>query len=171
MTTDFVGTGFDRIGERLYNTVITHVPYAPVRRAWLRHFGATVGNRSFIAVHAVVLAPRRLVIGDHVRVGRHTLLDARGGIFADHDVTIGADVRIVSLPLGSAAHNRSQCRGPIFIGKNARIAERARLFAGVSIGPGLTVDTDAVVTDDLLAPAVDTRVTTAAPAPVASAAG
>jgi acetyltransferase-like isoleucine patch superfamily enzyme len=85
----------NRIGQLLYNMVITFIPSHTIRQGFLRYFGATIGKNTGIMRGTTVLDPEFLTIGDSCAIGFRCLLDARGGLYIGNNVTIASDVHIL----------------------------------------------------------------------------
>lgn len=91
----------------------------------------------------------QLVIEDGVYIGHGTHLHAVS------DVTIGARSMLADgVLINSGAHaahdfGRTEARGPIAIGSDCFVGQRAVVLGGVSIGAGATVGAGAVVTKDV----------------------
>ena len=149
MTTGYAGTRSDRIGERLFNLVITHVPSHTLRQAWLRRFGATIGRGSSIMLGTTVFGARRLVIGDDVSIGSSVLLDARGGILVENDAVLASDVHVITGDHDPDSPDFGTRYGPVAIGHHAWIASRATVLRDVTIGAGGVVGAASLVRKDV----------------------
>jgi putative colanic acid biosynthesis acetyltransferase WcaF len=143
----------ERLPPRDYviNQFICKIPLMGARvRAYAR-----IGVRfespqtSAIMMNTEVHAPKRIAIGANAIIGRHCLLDGRGGL------TIGRNVNISSYSLLiSAGHDPYDddfegYQAGIVIEDRVWIATRATILAGVTIGEGATVGAGAVVTRDV----------------------
>lgn len=85
----------NRIGQVLFNLVITHIPFHFIRQGFLRLFGATLGSNSCIMLGTSILDIEFLTVGDNTSIGARCLLDARAGLYIGNDVTIASDVQII----------------------------------------------------------------------------
>jgi acetyltransferase-like isoleucine patch superfamily enzyme len=85
----------NRIGQLLYNMIITHIPSFTVRLGYLRLFGATIGKGASIMRGTTILDIAFLTLGDCSAVGARCLLDARAGLYIGNNVTIASDVHIL----------------------------------------------------------------------------
>ena len=85
----------NRIGELLFNMIITHIPSHTVRQGYLRLFGARIGKGTSILRGTEVLDIEFLTIGNGTAIGFRCLLDARAGIYIGDNVTIASDVHII----------------------------------------------------------------------------
>jgi acetyltransferase-like isoleucine patch superfamily enzyme len=85
----------NRIGQLLYNMLITFIPSHTLRQTYLRLFGATIGTDSSICRGTTVIDIEFLTIGNCTAIGFRCLLDARGGLSIGDNVTIASDVHIL----------------------------------------------------------------------------
>lgn len=85
----------NRIGELLFNMIITHIPSHAIRQGYLRLFGARIGKDTSILRGTEVLDIEFLTIGNGTAIGFRCLLDARAGIYIGDNVTIASDVHII----------------------------------------------------------------------------
>jgi acetyltransferase-like isoleucine patch superfamily enzyme len=85
----------NRIGQVLYNLIVTHIPFHFIRQGFLRAFGATIGTNSCIMLGTSILDIEFLTIGDNTSIGARCLLDARAGLYIGNDVTIASDVQFI----------------------------------------------------------------------------
>jgi acetyltransferase-like isoleucine patch superfamily enzyme len=85
----------NRIGQLLFNMIITHIPSYTIRLVFLRLFGATIGKGVSIMRGTTVLDIAFLTIGDDTSIGARCLLDARAGLYIGNNVTIASDVHIL----------------------------------------------------------------------------
>jgi acetyltransferase-like isoleucine patch superfamily enzyme len=70
----------NRIGQVLYNLIVTHIPFHFIRQGFLRLFGATIGGNSCIMLGTTILDIEFLTVGDNTSIGSRCLLDARAGL-------------------------------------------------------------------------------------------
>ena len=59
----------NRIGQVLFNLIVTHIPFHFVRQGFLRLFGATIGKNSCIMLGTSILDIEFLTIGDNTSIG------------------------------------------------------------------------------------------------------
>ena len=85
----------NRIGELLFNMIVTHIPSHTIRLGFLRLFGATIGKNTSILRGTEVQAIEFLTIGNSTAIGFRCLLDARGGMWIGDNVVIASDVHLV----------------------------------------------------------------------------
>lgn len=138
-----------RLGEALYNNVVTFIPSHHLRAGVLRAFGADVGRDCSFLRGTTVLGIERLRIGAEVSVGYRCVLDARGGLTLDDHVVVASDVHFVS-----ARHdvNADDFRAQFFettVGDHAWIAVRSTVLAPVALGRGAVVAACSLVRNDV----------------------
>ncbi len=138
--------------EWLLNSVASRVPWAGAR-LWLYE---RVGRVSFAArttvnlmMHTDVHGAPSLRIGRNVSIGRHCLLDGRGGLAIGDNVNISSYTRIVT---GTHDPMSADFRGalrPVAIGDRVWLATGVTVLPGCSIGEGAVVAAGSVVTRDV----------------------
>jgi maltose O-acetyltransferase len=131
--------------------VASRIPLTAVRLALYARLGVAfedvASSNIMMATH--VHDPGGIRIGARSLVGRHCLLDGRGGL------TLGRNVNVSSYALfvtGSHDPFSPSFAGdvrPIAVGDRAWIATRATVLGGVTIGEGAVVAAGAVVTTDV----------------------
>jgi putative colanic acid biosynthesis acetyltransferase WcaF len=139
----------ERLGERLFNVFITHVPSHTIRLGWLRFFGARIGRGSSILMGSTVLGLGRLRIGDRCSIGFRVLLDARGGLEIDHDTVLASDVQIITGKHVVNSADFAVQMGEVQIGHHAWIASRSTILQDVTIGTGAVVGACSLVITDV----------------------
>lgn len=146
---DYAPSRRERIGERLFNWLITYIPSHAVRQWWLRWLGAKIGRDSSIMRGSTVLAPSRLEIGDCCAIGFDVLLDARGGLVIDHDVILASDVHIITAQHVVDSDDFAVLTAPVRIGHHAWLTTRVTVLQGVTIGVGAVVGACSLVNRDI----------------------
>jgi acetyltransferase-like isoleucine patch superfamily enzyme len=144
----FVPKARNRIGELMFNLVITYIPSHTVRQGFLRLCGARIGKHTSILRGTTVLDPAYLTIGDGVSIGFRCLLDARAGIYIGNQVIIASDVQIIG---GGHDVNHPDFLPvpiPTVVCDYAWIASRAMVLPSL-IGRGAVVAAQALVTKDV----------------------
>lgn len=138
----------NRIGQVLYNLLITHIPFHFIRQGFLRLFGATLGSNSCIMLGTTILDIEFLTVGDNTSIGSRCLLDARAGLYIGNDVTIASDVQIIG---GGHDVNHPDFLPvpiPTVVEDYAWIASRAMVLPSL-IRRGAVVAAQAVVNKDI----------------------
>ena len=98
--------------------------------------GIPVGDNVFINSYCHIGCINKIVIGNNVMIGSGVLItDHQHGILAYSDTPV-ADRELVS-------------KGPVIIGDNVWIGQRAQILKGVSIGDGAIIAAGAIVTHDI----------------------
>lgn len=137
--------------EYLANALVRHVPITGVR-IWLYCLlGISIAERSStnIMMATDVHAPRRIEIGPRTTIGRHCLLDGRGGLRIGAQVNISSYALLITGTHDPHARDFAGRLAPIVIGDHAWLATRVTVLPGCCIGAGAVVATGAVVTADV----------------------
>ena len=163
-----IGKLFVRTMDWISRILLPERPVAWVIRLYLRFFQPRIlrayGRASIALVRNVpqsvlvhgpitIIAPDRLQIGDHVRIGRDCFLHCLGGVSIGQNTQISRQVLIYS-----ASHDykgealpfdiRYDCRS-VVIGENVWIGMRVVIRPGVTIGDGAIIGMGAVVAKDV----------------------
>lgn len=134
------------------NRVISCVPSHFVRRVFYRRvMKFCLGSSSYIFMNVWFDAKGQgsFVMGHHSVVNQNCRLDNRGTIIIGNNVSISADVTILT-----ADHNlqsstfESRCR-QVAINDYVFIGTRALLLPGITIGTGAVIGAGSVVTKDV----------------------
>lgn len=145
----------------LTNHVVTHVPSHTLRGAWYRAMGVSIGPDSAIHLGCRLLffgpgqlRRNRISIGANSIVNRDCVLDCRGPLTIGDNVSISAEVVILT------SSHRWQEPGflddlqPVVIEDHAWIGTRATILPGTRVGRGAVVSAGAVRGGDVPAMAV-----------------
>ena len=135
-----------------------HVSLPPVRVWLLRIAGARIGND--VVIFDVVFSNlyhygfTKLSIGDRVFLGDQVMLDVRGGITLEDDVTVSNRSTIVShINVGYPDHplqsNYPTKESPVVLKKGSYIGTGTIILPGVTIGRESVVAAGAVVTKNV----------------------
>lgn len=146
-----------RLGSYVTNHVISRIPSFRVRHRWYRSYlGLEIeeGARVFLDCYMWHIGPRHVrrsgsVIGARTWINREACLDLRGGLEIGADVSVSADVMILT-----AQHDMNHPRFPyvserVVIEDHVWIGARATIMPGVRVGRGATIAAGAVVTQDV----------------------
>lgn len=131
------------------NVIVNKIPSRHVRKWWLIALGAHIGNKSYLFRRVETLFPKGLLIGDSVTVGWFCLLDARGGIKIEDNVSVSSYVKFITGSHDVDSKNNKAVFEPIIVKKYAWICTGAIVLQGVTIGKGAVVAAGAVVTKDV----------------------
>ncbi|MCK4782428.1 MAG: acyltransferase [Desulfobacteraceae bacterium] len=125
----------------------------------LRKFGAEVGQDVgilpplIIHTHKVESDYKNIIIGNHCRLGRGTLLDLGGDIVIEERVVISMGVTLLThIDVGKsplAAQSKFVNYSKLHIRKGAYIGANATLLGGVTIGENSVVGAGAVILKDV----------------------
>jgi acetyltransferase-like isoleucine patch superfamily enzyme len=147
------------------NHVVAHVPSHNLRRSWYRAMGISIGPNSAIHLGTRILffGPGQLrrnqvSIGANSIVNRDCVLDCRGPLTIGDNVSISAEVEILTsshLWQEPGFHDDLQ---PVVIEDHAWIGTRATILPGTRIGRGAVVSAGAVRGGDVPELAVVTGV-------------
>lgn len=131
------------------NVVVNKIPSRHIRKWFYQAMGAKLGKRTTICRRADVLFPKGLCFADGVSVGWFVDLDARGGIYVDHDTNISSRTTFITGSHDVDSPNFEASFQPIRIGHHCWIGTGATILQGVTIGDGAVVAAGAVVTKDI----------------------
>lgn len=150
---------------------LIHVSLPPIRTWLLRMSGARVGKDTvlmdvkFVNVHQHGYS--RLSVGNRCFIGDGAMLDVRGGITIEDDVTVSNRATIVThINVGYPDHPLQKIypmrESAVVIKKGAYVATGAIILAGVMIGKESVVAAGSVVTksfsDHVLVAGVPARI-------------
>ncbi len=140
----------------LLNTFVNKIPFPDQRLALYRAAGMKIGKDSNIMMHANVMAPHGIEIGDNCIIGEHCWLDGRAvrvgegpGLRIGNNVNVGA--RTVFIPGGHLPDavdfyglpEKTVVEDYVWITMNCTI------LYGLTIGEGAVVGSGAVVSKDV----------------------
>jgi acetyltransferase-like isoleucine patch superfamily enzyme len=127
------------------------VPFAAVRMACYARSGVAFedSHSGVIMLGSEITAPRQLSIGRRSAIGRHCVVDARGGVRIGRDVNISSFARLQTAKHLIDDPGFTHEYSPIVVGDRVWIAEGAVVLGGVTIGEGAVVAAGAVVTKDV----------------------
>lgn len=98
----------------------------------------TIGDNCFIGEYSHISASNKITIGNGLLTGRFVLI-----IDNNHGYTNGTQKHL------QPSHRDVTSNGPIIIGNNVWIAEKACIMGGVTIGDGAIIAANSVVTHDV----------------------
>jgi maltose O-acetyltransferase len=144
-----------RILTYLTNEVVASVPSYRLRRAWYRRIlGIEIQPEAAIQLHCYIwfYSPGSIRRNHLLRIGRHTLinrrccLDARGSLTIGDNVSVSAEVTILTAQhlVGDPAFR--VVMQPVEIQDHVWIGMRAMILPGVTVGRGAVIAAGAVVT-------------------------
>lgn len=111
-------------------------------------------GRVWIPEHVHIFDPRRLEVGDHVRLGRYSALTCTGGVRIGDNVISGPMLVVVSTSheferTDEPMWEQHLTAQPIVVGNDVWIGSGVTITAGVTIGDGAVIGAGAVVTTDV----------------------
>jgi maltose O-acetyltransferase len=140
----------------LTNHVICHIPSFALRHFWYRRvlgieFGEHAGVHLncylwFYGRNGIRLSGGR--IGANSRINRGCTLDFRGGLRIDDNVSVSAEVMILTSANLETTRTHSEKR-PVVVEDNVWIGARAIVMPGVTLGRGSVVAAGSVVMKDV----------------------
>lgn len=153
-----LGKAFMFIWFELYGGLMRIIIVPQIRVLLLRMAGATIGkdtivmNARFANVFHHGFSPLR--IGSQCFIGGEVLLDVRGGITMEDEVTVSNRASIVThINVGYPDHPLQKVyptkESPVVIKRGAYIGTGAIILSGVTVGRESVVGAGAVVTKDV----------------------
>ncbi len=140
----------------LLKTFVNKIPFPDQRLALYRAAGMKIGKDSNIMMHANVMAPHGIEIGDNCIIGEHCWLDGRAvrvgegpGLRIGNNVNVGA--RTVFIPGGHLPDSSDFYGLPekTVVEDYVWIAMNCTILYGLTIGEGAVVASGAVVSKDV----------------------
>jgi acetyltransferase-like isoleucine patch superfamily enzyme len=138
----------NRIGQLLYNMLVTHIPSHAIRLTYLRMFGATIGKGSSVNRGTTILDIEFLTIGANSAVGQRCMLDARAGLWLGDNVILASDVQLLGGGHDINHPDFLPVPNPTVVEDYVWIASRAMTLP-CHIGRGAVVAAQAVVIKDV----------------------
>lgn len=137
--------------EYVVNQFISKIPWMGLRVGAYRRLGVRFESpqTSAIMMNTEVHAPRLITIGANSIIGRHCLLDGRGGLAMGRNVNISSYSLLISAGHDPYDDDFEGYQAGIVVEDRAWIATRATILPGVTVGRGATVGAGAVVTKDV----------------------
>ncbi len=140
----------------LLNTVVNKIPFPAARLALYRAAGMRIGPSSNIMMHARVMTPQGIEIGDHCIIGEFCQLDGRAVRLGDGPgLTIGDNVNVgayTAFIAGSHEPDSPDFAGPLgktVVHDRAWVTMNCTVLAGVTIGEGAVVSAASLVNKDV----------------------
>jgi acetyltransferase-like isoleucine patch superfamily enzyme len=125
-----------------------------IKSAFLRHMGATIGQR-VVYYPGVWIAPgRNLAIGDDVDLALDVLITTQGGVTIGSRTLVGYRSQVLSAnhrvpPNGGQIFDAGHTHAPVTIGSDVWIGASCVVLPGVTIGDGAVIAAGSVVTRDV----------------------
>lgn len=137
--------------DYICNELVNRIPLVDLRMRAYRFLGLQLEDvaTTLIMLHAELTAPSNIHIGSRSSIGRHTLLDGRGGIRIGCDVNISSYSLLITGTHDPGSPDFDAAFEPISIGDRAWLGTRAMVLGGVTIGTGAVVAAQSVVTKDV----------------------
>ena len=125
------------------------LPFADLRRWYLRLFVKSLGKKTYIGRNVDVKEPSKITIGHHSVINKNVVLNGRGGLDIGDNVDIAQDVFILTEQHDQNDDMHSLVKKSVHIDDYVWIATRATILPGTDIGKGAVVACGAVVTKDV----------------------
>ncbi len=138
--------------EWLLNSIVAQVPWADLRSLLYERLGRVAfADRATVnlMLHTDVHAAPNIRIGRRASIGRHCLLDGRGGLSIGDDVNISSYARIITGTHDAMSPDFRGSLAPVAIGDRAWLATGVTVLPGCSIGAGAVVGAGSLVTRDV----------------------
>jgi acetyltransferase-like isoleucine patch superfamily enzyme len=146
-----------QFGGYLTNHVVSRIPCMALRHWWYRRYlGIQIDHEASVHLGCYLwhYGPGQVRregarIGERTWINRGCCLDLRGGLDIGADVSVSAEVMILT-----SSHDPHDRRflltvDPVVVEDNVWIASRATIMPGVTLGRGCVVAAGAVVTRDV----------------------
>ena len=132
------------------NRLVAWCPSHTFRLAFYRRLmGFKIGSRSYVFMGAFFYSSRNLTIGNNTVINQHCRLDPRGGLTIGDNVSISAEVILLTADHDPQSPHFAGRKGAISVGDHVFIGTRAMILPNVRIGRGAVVAAGAVVTKDI----------------------
>ncbi len=132
------------------NRVLARIPSHQLRLFFYRRIMRfAIGSKSYIFMDAWFDTKGGLTMADHSVVNQKCRLDTRGTITIGSNVSISAEVCILTADHDPASPSFAGRHRPVTIGDFVFVGTRAVILPGVTLGKGAVVAAGAVVTRDV----------------------
>lgn len=143
---------FPKLDLQLYlcNQFVSRIPSHTIRRLFYRWFmNFDIDRTSYIFMGAFFYAPGKLTIRSNSVVNQQCRIDTRGGVTVGSNVSISAEVYILTADHDPNSPEFAGRISPVVIEDFAFVGTRAMILPGVTIHEGAVVAAGAVVTKDV----------------------
>jgi maltose O-acetyltransferase len=132
------------------NRVVPRVPIHKFRLAFYRRvMKFTIGKSSAIFMDAWFDAKGGFVLGEYCVINQKCRFDTRGGIEIGNNVSISAEVCVLTADHDVKTKNMNGRKRKVTIGDFVFIGTRAMILPGVTVGRAAVIGAGAVVTKDV----------------------
>ena len=134
---------------RLYlcNHFIANIPFHCVRLGYYRFvMGFEIGNKSYVLLGTTFDSTSNLTIGTHSVINTSCRLDTRNQITIGNNVSISANVIILTEDHDPNSDSFETRKRPVSIGDNVFIGTRTIILPGVTVSEGAVIGAGSVVT-------------------------
>lgn len=134
----------------LTNRVVSHIPSHVIRLFFYRYcLGLGIGANSHIFMEAWFDSKKNFKMGKNSVINQNCRLDNRGGITIGDNVSISAEVCILTADHDLQSSDFAGRIRPVIIEDYVFIGTRAMILPGVVLGKGCAVAAGAVVTRNI----------------------
>jgi maltose O-acetyltransferase len=134
---------------KLTTQFVMWFPCLPLRRLFLKFLGIKIGKDVFLYRNIDIREPKKIKIGDRVKINKKVLLDGRGMLIIGSDVDIAQEANIWSMDHDPHDDYHNGRKAKTIIGDYVWICSRATILPGVEIGRGAVIASGSVVTKDV----------------------
>lgn len=132
------------------NRLIARIPSHRLRLGFYRHvMRYSVGGRSYIFLDAQFTTRGKFSLGHHSVINEKCRLDSRGTLTIGDNVSISAEVCILTADHDVQSDDFAGRERPVVIEDYVFVGTRAMILPGVRIGRGAVVAAGAIVTRDV----------------------
>jgi len=143
---------FSELTLFIANRVVSQIPCHRFRLWFYRRvMGFEIGASSYIFMDAWFDCKRGFRMGHHSVLNQKCRIDSRGGVDIGENVSISAEVCILTADHDPQSPDFAGRSAPVRIEDYAFIGTRAMILRGVTVGRGAVVAAGAVVTKDVQA--------------------
>lgn len=107
------------------NYFVANIPCWHIRKFFYKAFGMSIGKSTRIHMKCIVLAPRRISIGERTVINERCFLDGRGGLQIGNDSSISVFSMLITGSHSKSSPTFAYRPGPIKIGDNVWLGSRA----------------------------------------------
>lgn len=133
-----------------FATITGYIPSHTVRFLLYRHvFNVDIPNDSIIYWRCRFFDPAGVHLGNHSIIGNDAFLDGRNGLYIGDNVSIAAEVLILTLQHDPESPTFESVGGAVHIEDLVYIGSRVTILPNVRVGEGAVVASGAVVTKNV----------------------
>ena len=131
------------------NHIFAHIPFWTIRKVYYLLCGAKIGKGTKIDMNTTVMDPNKMKLGNHCHINRDCLIDARGTLVINDNVSISHRVVITTGSHDYRSPHFDFVRTTIKIDEYVWVGINATIVGNVHVGKGAIICAGAVVTKDV----------------------